>query len=65
LFDMADFFSASPVGLARVVPVDNILFGSEMVGVVRGVDPRRARTSATGEHLGPLVEAGAPIRCRR
>jgi 4-oxalmesaconate hydratase len=26
--------------LAKVVPVDNILFGSEMVGAVRGVDPR-------------------------
>jgi 4-oxalmesaconate hydratase len=26
--------------LTKVVPVDNILFGSEMVGAVRGVDPR-------------------------
>ena len=26
--------------LFKVVPVDNILFGSEMVGAVRGVDPR-------------------------
>ena len=26
--------------LLKVVPVDNILFGSEMVGAVRGVDPR-------------------------
>jgi 4-oxalmesaconate hydratase len=25
--------------LAKVVPVDNILFGSEMVGAVRGIDP--------------------------
>jgi 4-oxalmesaconate hydratase len=25
--------------LARVIPVDNILFGSEMVGAVRGIDP--------------------------
>jgi 4-oxalmesaconate hydratase len=25
--------------LARVIPVENILFGSEMVGAVRGVDP--------------------------
>jgi 4-oxalmesaconate hydratase len=23
----------------KVVPVDNILFGSEMVGAVRGIDP--------------------------
>ncbi|HZI50554.1 MAG TPA: amidohydrolase family protein [Terriglobia bacterium] len=26
--------------LTRVVPIDNILFGSEMVGAVRGIDPR-------------------------
>ena len=26
--------------LTKVVPVDNILFGSEMVGAVRGIDPR-------------------------
>jgi 4-oxalmesaconate hydratase len=26
--------------LTKVVPIDNILFGSEMVGAVRGVDPR-------------------------
>ena len=25
--------------LLKVVPVDNILFGSEMVGAVRGIDP--------------------------
>jgi len=25
--------------LARVIPVENILFGSEMVGAVRGIDP--------------------------
>jgi 4-oxalmesaconate hydratase len=30
--------------LLKVVPVDNILFGSEMVGAVRGIDPR------TGNH---------------
>jgi 4-oxalmesaconate hydratase len=26
--------------LLKVVPVSNILFGSEMVGAVRGIDPR-------------------------
>jgi 4-oxalmesaconate hydratase len=26
--------------LTKVVPIDNIIFGSEMVGAVRGVDPR-------------------------
>ena len=25
--------------LLKIVPVDNILFGSEMVGAVRGIDP--------------------------
>lgn len=31
--------------LLKVVPIDNILFGSEMVGAVRGIDPR------TGHHF--------------
>src|SRR5271165_6350764 len=26
--------------LLKVVPIDNVLFGSEMVGAVRGIDPR-------------------------
>ncbi|HMN82792.1 MAG TPA: amidohydrolase family protein [Burkholderiaceae bacterium] len=30
--------------LAKVIPVDNVLFASEMVGAVRGIDPR------TGHH---------------
>ena len=37
----------SPAGielLVKVIPVDNILFGSEMVGAVRGIDPE------TGHH---------------
>ena len=25
--------------LLKIVPVDNVLFGSEMVGAVRGIDP--------------------------
>jgi 4-oxalmesaconate hydratase len=29
--------------LARVIPVDNILFASEMVGAVRGIDPETGR----------------------
>ncbi len=31
--------------LAQVVPVDNVLFASEMIGAVRGIDPR------TGHHF--------------
>jgi 4-oxalmesaconate hydratase len=30
--------------LAKVIPVDNILFASEMVGAVKGIDP------STGHH---------------
>ena len=30
--------------LTRVIPVDNILFASEMIGAVRGIDP------LTGHH---------------
>ena len=30
---------ATHLGLAEVIDVDNILFGSEMVGAVRGIDP--------------------------
>jgi 4-oxalmesaconate hydratase len=30
--------------LTKVIPVDNILFASEMVGAVKGIDPR------TGHH---------------
>ena len=30
--------------LTRVIPVDNILFASEMIGAVRGIDPE------TGHH---------------
>jgi 4-oxalmesaconate hydratase len=31
--------------LAKVVPIDNILFASEMIGAVRGIDPE------TGYHF--------------
>jgi len=30
--------------LAKVIPIDNILFASEMIGAVRGIDPE------TGHH---------------
>ena len=29
--------------LLKVIPVDNIIFGSEMVGAVRGIDPQTAQ----------------------
>src|SRR6202007_1526172 len=31
--------------LLKIVPVDNILFGSEMVGAVRGIDPETGQYS--------------------
>ncbi len=43
-FDTCVYHQAGIDLLARVIPVENILFGSEMVGAVRGVDP------TTGHH---------------
>jgi 4-oxalmesaconate hydratase len=38
-FDTCVYHQAGIDLLVRVVHIDNILFGSEMVGAVRGVDP--------------------------
>jgi 4-oxalmesaconate hydratase len=38
-FDTCVYHQAGIDLLLKVVPVDNILFASEMVGAVRGVDP--------------------------
>ncbi|HXH24771.1 MAG TPA: amidohydrolase family protein [Vicinamibacterales bacterium] len=38
-FDTCVYHQAGIDLLLRVVPIDNILFGSEMVGAVRGIDP--------------------------
>ena len=38
-FDTCVYHQAGIDLLARVIPVENILFGSEMVGAVRGIDP--------------------------
>lgn len=43
-FDTCVYHQAGIDCLMKVVPLDNILFASEMVGAVRGVDPR------TGHH---------------
>jgi 4-oxalmesaconate hydratase len=45
--------------LTRVVPVENILFASEMVGAVRGIDPE------TGHYFDPEVRARAAVEPRR
>jgi 4-oxalmesaconate hydratase len=39
-FDTCVYHQAGVDLLCRMVPIDNILFGSEMVGAVRGVDPQ-------------------------
>src|SRR5207244_6679677 len=43
-FDTCVYHQAGIDLLARVIPVDNILFASEMIGAVRGIDPE------TGHH---------------
>lgn len=43
-FDTCVYHQAGIDCLLRVIPADNVLFASEMVGAVRGVDPR------TGHH---------------
>jgi len=44
-FDTCVYHQAGIDLMARVVPVDNILFASEMIGAVRGIDPE------TGHHF--------------
>jgi 4-oxalmesaconate hydratase len=43
-FDTCVYHQAGIDLLTRVIPVDNILFASEMIGAVRGIDPE------TGHH---------------
>jgi 4-oxalmesaconate hydratase len=43
-FDTCVYHQAGIDCLLAVIPADNILFASEMIGAVRGVDPR------TGHH---------------
>ena len=38
-FDTCVYHQPGVEFLTKVVPVENILFGSEMVGAVRGIDP--------------------------
>jgi 4-oxalmesaconate hydratase len=44
-FDTCVYHQAGIDLLCRIIPIDNILFGSEMVGAVRGIDPE------TGHHF--------------
>ena len=46
--------------LCKVVPLDNILFGSEMVGAVRGIDPRSGHHyDDTKRYIDALALSGA------
>jgi 4-oxalmesaconate hydratase len=38
-FDTCVYHQAGLDLLLKIIPIDNILFGSEMVGAVRGIDP--------------------------
>ena len=42
-FDTCVYHLAGIELLLKIVPIDNILFGSEMVGAVRGIDPETGR----------------------
>ena len=53
-FDTCVYHQAGIDLLTKVVPVDNILFASEMVGAVRGVDPERGRNY---DDTKPMIEA--------
>ncbi|MET3588423.1 putative TIM-barrel fold metal-dependent hydrolase [Pseudorhizobium tarimense] len=44
-FDTCVYHQAGIDLLARVIPIDNILFASEMLGAVKGIDPD------TGHHV--------------
>ena len=48
--------------LAKVIPVENVLFGSEMVGAVRGIDPE---TGHNYDDTKRYIDALAAERCRQ
>jgi len=53
--------------LLKIVPVDNILFGSEMVGAVRSIDRRPATTSTipSGTSTPSAVDRRGPAEAVR
>ena len=53
-FDTCVYHQAGIDLLTKVVPVENILFASEMVGAVRGIDPETGRNY---DDTKPMVEA--------
>ena len=62
-FDTCVYHQAGIDCLLAVIPAENILFASEMVGAVRGIDPQ------TGHHYDDtaryLEDAGLPDETRR
>ena len=50
--------------LTKVIPVDNILFASEMIGAVRGVDPETGMTVflKTGRFAPPTAAPAAAAK---
>jgi 4-oxalmesaconate hydratase len=51
--------------MARVIPVDNILFASEMLGAVKGIDPRTGHHyDDTKRYIDQVKELGEDARYR-
>jgi 4-oxalmesaconate hydratase len=51
--------------LAKVIPVDNILFASEMVGAVKGIDPETGRHfDDTKRYIDQLTSLGETNRAK-
>ena len=60
-FDTCVYHQAGIDLLTKIVPVDNILFGSEMVGAVRGIDPEDRAVLRRHE---AVHRRGARAECR-
>ena len=51
--------------LSKVIPIDNILFASEMVGAVKGVDPETGHNyDDTARYLHQVVALSDQDRCK-
>jgi 4-oxalmesaconate hydratase len=62
-FDTCVYHQAGIDLLLKIVPAENILFGSEMVGAVRGIDPL---TGASYDDTKRMIDAaGLPAETRR
>ncbi len=48
--------------LTKVIPVDNVLFASEMIGAVRGIDPETIRYESTKRYIEGAVTLSAQDR---